>query len=155
MEALQSRPAWYVIGPLIGLIVIGLMATINQRIGVMGGYSNALERVTGRATELNWRWWFLVGVLGGSLVWRLLAGESTVPSGFGWLTRAFDSDALVIAILFGGGVLIGFGAKYAGGCTSGNGLGGCSQGSVASFSATATFMGTAIAASFILRAVFF
>jgi uncharacterized membrane protein YedE/YeeE len=151
MEALQSRPAWYVIGPLIGLIVVGLMATINQRIGVMGGYSNVLERATGRASELDWKWWFVVGVLGGSLVWRLLAGESTVPSGFGWLTRTFDSDAVVIALLFGGGVLIGFGAKLAGGCTSGNGLGGCSQGSVASFSATATFMGTAILASFVIK----
>jgi uncharacterized membrane protein YedE/YeeE len=151
MEALQSRPAWYVIGPLIGLIVVGLMATINQRIGVMGGYSNALERVTGRASELDWKWWFVVGVFGGSLVWRLLAGESTVPHGFGWLTRTFHSDAVVIAMLFGGGVLIGFGAKLAGGCTSGNGLGGCSQGSVASLSATATFMGTAILASFVIK----
>jgi uncharacterized membrane protein YedE/YeeE len=151
MEALQSRPGWYVIGPLIGLIVVGLMATINQRIGVMGGYSNVLERATGRASELDWKWWFVFGVLGGSLIWRLLAGESTVPSGFGWLTRTFDSDAVVIALLFGGGVLIGFGAKLAGGCTSGNGLGGCSQGSVASFSATATFMGTAILASFVIK----
>jgi uncharacterized protein len=153
VEALQSRPAWYVIGPLIGLIVIGLMATLNQRIGVMGGYSNVLERATGRGSDLNWKWWFVVGVLGGSLIWRLLAGQSTVPSGFGWLTRTFDSDAVVIALLFGGGVLIGFGAKVAGGCTSGNGLGGCSQGSVASFSATATFMGTAILASFVIKAL--
>jgi uncharacterized protein len=151
VEALQSRPAWYLLGPLIGLVAIGLMAMINQRIGVMGGYSNVLERATGRASELSWRWWFLAGVFGGSLIWRLLAGESTVPSGFGWLTRTFDSDAVVIAFLFGGGVLIGFGAKVAGGCTSGNGLGGCSQGSVASFSATATFLGTAIAASFLIR----
>src|SRR3954469_11526945 len=123
MEALQSRPAWYVIGPLIGLIVVGLMATINQRIGVMGGYSNVLEPVTGRRSELDWKWWFVFAVLGGSLIWRLLAGESTVPSGFGWLTRTFDGDAVVIALLFAGGVLIGFGAKLAGGCTSGNGLG--------------------------------
>jgi uncharacterized membrane protein YedE/YeeE len=153
VEALQSRPAWFVIGPLIGLIVVGLMATINSRIGVMGGYSTALERVTGRASELDWKWWFLAGVFGGSLIWRLLAGQSTVPNGFGWLTRTFDSDAVVIAILFAGGIMIGFGAKLAGGCTSGNGLGGCSQGSVASFSATATFMGTAIAASFVIKAL--
>lgn len=154
MEALQSRPVWYVLGPLIGLIVIALMATINQRIGVMGGYSNVLERATGRAAELNWRWWFLFGVLGGSLVWRLLAGESNVGDGYGWLSRTFDDDAIVAAALFGGGILIGFGAKTAGGCTAGNGIGGCSQGSVASFSATATFMGTAIAATFIFGAVF-
>jgi uncharacterized membrane protein YedE/YeeE len=151
MEVLQSRPAWYVIGPLIGLIVVGLMATINERIGVMGGYSTIVERATGRVTELNWKWWFLAGVFGGSLVWRLLAGQSTVPDGFGWLTRTFDSDAVVIALLFGGGILVGFGAKLADGCTSGNGLGGCSQGSVASFAATATFMGTAIAASFVIK----
>ncbi len=153
MEALQSRPAWYVLGPLIGLIVLGLVATINQRIGVMGGYSNVLERATGRTSELDWKWWFLAGVFGGSFLWRLLAGGSTVPEGFGWLTRTFSDDAVVIAILFGGGILVGFGAKIAGGCTSGNGLGGCSQGSAASLAATATFMGTAIAVSFLLRAV--
>jgi uncharacterized protein len=151
VEALQSRPAWYVIGSLIGLVVVGLMATLNQRIGVMGGYSNVLERATGRTAELNWKWWFLVGVLGGSLIWRLLAGESTVPNGFGWLTRTFSDDAVVIAFLFGGGILIGFGTKTAGGCTSGNGLGGCSQGSPASFSSTITFMATAIAATYVIK----
>src|SRR5262245_34533261 len=133
MEALQSRPAWYVIGSLIALIVVGLMATLTHRIGAMGGYSNVLERATGRANELNWKWWFLVGVFGGALIWRLLVGEATVPNGsFGWLTDTFSDDAVVIAFLFGGGILIGFGTKTAGGCTSGNGLGGCSQGNVAS-----------------------
>jgi uncharacterized protein len=153
MEALQSRPAWYVLGPLIGLVVLGLMATINQRIGVMGGYSQVVERATGRVSEMNWKWWFLVGVFGGSLMWRLMAGDSSVPEGFGWLTQTFSDDAVVIAILFGGGILVGFGAKTATGCTSGNGLGGCSQGSVASFAATATFMGTAIAASYVIKAL--
>ena len=39
MEAfLSHRPAWYVIGPLIGLVVLGLLVTINERIGVLGGY---------------------------------------------------------------------------------------------------------------------
>jgi uncharacterized protein len=153
VEALQSRTAWYVLGPLIGLITVGLMATINQRIGVLGGYSAIVERATGRASELNWKWWFLAGVFGGSLIWRLMAGESTVPNGYGWLTRTFSDDAVVIALLFGGGILVGFGAKTATGCTSGNGLGGCSQGSVASFAATATFMGTAIAASYVIKAL--
>jgi uncharacterized membrane protein YedE/YeeE len=152
VDALQDRPAWFVLGPLIGLIVIALMATINQRVGVVGGYSNVLERVTGRAASLSWRWWFLAGVLGGSFVWRLLAGTSTVHDGYGWLSRSFD-DAGVGAALILGGVLIGFGAKTAGGCTAGNGIGGCSQGSVASFSATATFMVTAIGVTFLIRAV--
>src|SRR5262249_9818710 len=118
MEVLQSRPAWYVLGLLIGLITIGLMATINQRIGVTSGYSNLLERATGRASALDGKWWFLAGMFGGSLIWRLLAGESTVPNGYGWLTRTFSDGAVVIAFLFAGGILIGFGARTAGGCTS-------------------------------------
>jgi hypothetical protein len=150
-DTLLQRPAWYLLGPLIGLVVLGLAATINQRIGVMGGFSNVLERATGRADQLNWKWWFLAGVLLGAFVWRIAAGGTTTGGGFGWLTRSFDNDAVVAAILVGGGVLVGYGAKLAGGCTSGNGLGGCSQGSVGSFAATGAFMGTAIAASFVIK----
>jgi hypothetical protein len=154
-DLLETRPAWYVIGPLIGLVVVGLMATINHRIGALGGYSNLVERVTGRseATDTNWRAAFLGGVFVGGLILVLLRGADTVGEGYGWLTRTFSSDAIVVAILFGAGILIGFGAKTAGGCTSGNGLGGCSTGSPASFAATATFMGTAIAVSFLIKAL--
>lgn len=154
IDALQDRPEWYVIGPLIGTIVVSLFAISNQRIGVMGGFSNFVERATGRAETLDWRAWFLIGVLGGALIWRLLAGESTVGDGYGWLTREFGSDALVAGILVASGVLIGFGTKTASGCTSGNGLGGCSTGSPASFVSTATFFATAVALSFLIEAVF-
>jgi uncharacterized membrane protein YedE/YeeE len=152
-DLLLSRPAPLLLGPLIGLVVIGLAWTINQRIGVMGGYSAVLERTTGRVGGLSWRAWFLFGVFGGALVFRLLSGASNIGEGYGWLTRTFDSDILVGAILIGAGALVGFGAKTAGGCTSGNGLGGCSQGSTASFAATATFMAAAIALSFAIKAV--
>jgi uncharacterized membrane protein YedE/YeeE len=149
---LRERPAWVVLGPLIGLVVIGLVATINQRIGVLGGYSNVVERATGRTGELGWKAWFLFGVLGGGLIFRMLAGSSTVSDGYGWLTRTFD-DPVAAAALVLSGAAIGFGAKYAGGCTSGNGLGGTSFGSAASFVATGTFMAVAVGASFLLRAL--
>jgi uncharacterized membrane protein YedE/YeeE len=154
-DTLLHRPAWYVLGPLIGLVVLGLLATINERFGVLGGYSNVLERVTGRSPALGWRAWLLIGVLGGSLVHRLLSGSPTVHHGYGWLTRTFtgSGEIAVGALLVVGGALTGFGAKTAGGCTSGNGLGGCSFGSTASFVATATFMATAIGATFLIRAV--
>jgi uncharacterized membrane protein YedE/YeeE len=152
IELLQERPAWFVLGPLIGLVVIGLLATINQRIGVLGGYSNVVERATGRTGELGWKAWFLFGVLGGGLLFRVLAGSSTVSDGYGWLTRTF-TDPVAAAVLVVAGAAIGFGAKYAGGCTSGNGLGGTSFGSAASFVATGTFMAVAVGASFLLRAV--
>ena len=153
---LADRPAWYVLGPLIGLVVVGLLVAINERFGVLGGYSNVVERVTRRSPVLGWKGWLLVGVLVGSLAFRLLAGGGAIPDGYGWLTRTFHGDLQVVAVgalLLVAGALIGFGAKTAGGCTSGNGLGGCSAGSTGSFAATATFMGVAIAVSFLIKAV--
>jgi uncharacterized protein len=152
---LQHRPEWYVLGPLIGLVVLGLLVAINERFGVLGGYSNVVERVTRRSPAFGWKGWLLVGVLGGSLLFRLLAGGGAIPDGYGWLTRTFSGgwQVLVGMLLLVAGVLIGFGAKTAGGCTSGNGLGGCSAGSTGSFAATATFMGTAIALTFLIKAV--
>jgi uncharacterized membrane protein YedE/YeeE len=152
-DFLLHRPAWYVIGGLIGLVVLGLLVTINERIGVLGGYSNVLERASGRIPGLGWKAFFLFGVLGGSLIFRLLAGHSTVHHGYGWLTRTFHHDQTLVvgAFLLVAGMLIGFGAKLAGGCTSGNGLGGCSAGSPASFTATGTFMAVAIGGSFVIK----
>jgi uncharacterized membrane protein YedE/YeeE len=154
-DVLLDRPAWYVVGLLIGSVAVGLLAVINQRVGVLGGYSNLVERVTGRVDGLGWKAWFLFGVLGGSVLFRLLAGSSTVDHGYGWLTRAFGEHAYlpVGGLLLLAGGLIGFGAKVAGGCTSGNGIGGTSLGSPASLAATATFMATAIAMSFAIRAI--
>ncbi|HEY2637044.1 MAG TPA: YeeE/YedE thiosulfate transporter family protein, partial [Solirubrobacteraceae bacterium] len=63
----------------------------------------------------------------------------------------FSSDPVVAILLLVGGGLIGYGAKTAGGCTSGNGLGGCSLGSPASFVATGTFMALAVGFSFVIR----
>ena len=82
---------------------------------------------------------------------RYLAGAPTFRHGFGWLTRNLDGG-LVAVVLVVAGVAIGYGAKTAGGCTSGNGLGGCATGSRASLTATGTFMATAIAVSFAIKA---
>jgi hypothetical protein len=133
MNTLLDRPPWYVLGALMGLVVIGAFALLNERVGVLGGFSDVVERVTGRRAALGWKAWFAIGIVGGALAFRLLAGGSSVEHGYGWL--------------------IGFGAKMAGGCTSGNGLGGCSAGSPASLVATGTFMGTAIAVSFAIKAI--
>src|SRR5436853_1180999 len=153
-DVLAHRPGWYVLGPLIGLVVLGLLVAINERFGVLGGYSNVVERVTRRSPAFGWKGRLLVGVLGGSLLFRLLAGGGAIPNGYGWLTRTFHGGlqvAAVGALLLVAGAPIGFGAKTAGGCTSGNGLGGCSAGSPASFTATGTFMAVAIGASFVIK----
>ena len=154
MDFLLDRPAWYVIGPAVALIVLGLVSLMNVRIGVLGGWSDLIERAEGRKEQVGWKGWFVFGMIAGGLVFRLLAGGTSTGSGYGWVTRTFD-DAFVpvAAVLFVGAVLIGYGAKTASGCTSGNGLGGTSFGSPSSFAATGSFMATAIVATFAIKAI--
>src|SRR3981081_1408286 len=95
-DALLHRPAWYVLGPLIGLVVLGLLVAINERFGVLGGYSNVVERVTGRSPTIGCAGGLRGGVLGGILAFRLLAGSGVVPDGYGWLTRTFSGAGIVL-----------------------------------------------------------
>jgi uncharacterized membrane protein YedE/YeeE len=150
---LDHPPPWYAIGPLLGLVVVGVLATINQRVGVLGGVSDAVERAIGRRETLGWKAWFFLGVVLGGMVFALLHGGSSLGDDYGWLTRTFDGDAAPVAglLLVVAGVLIGFGAKTAGGCTAGNGLSGTSHGSPASFVSMGTFMATAIVVSFVIK----
>jgi uncharacterized protein len=157
-HALLDRPAWYVIGPLVGLVVVAAFALLNERVGVVGGVSDAVERATGRRPALGWKAWFVLGIVGGAVVFRLIAGGTTASSGhgFSWLTRQLSGGAgqlVAGVVLLVAGVAIGYGAKKSAGCTSGNGLGGCSVGSPASFVATGTFMAVAVVLSFAIRAV--
>jgi uncharacterized membrane protein YedE/YeeE len=152
IATLLQRPPWFVLGALMGLVVILAFALLNERVGVVGGFSDVVERVTGRRRVLGWKAWFVIGVAGGGLVFRLLAGQATVRHGYGWLTRELAGTAAAL-LLVAAGIAIGYGAKKAGGCTSGNGLGGCATGSTASLTATATFMATAIAVSFAIEAI--
>jgi uncharacterized membrane protein YedE/YeeE len=56
----------------------------------------------------------------------------------------------MIGVLFIGGVLVGFGTRLAGGCSSGHGLSGCGRLQPVSIVATAVFFGTAALVSFLL-----
>jgi uncharacterized protein len=145
---LHPQLAWYIGGPLLGLCVVAIRLLLNGRLGVTGGFSALVER------KLDWRAFFLFGLLAGAIAFALIAGGPDFH-GYGWLTDTFTGSERwgVGPILFVAGILIGLGAKAAGGCTSGNGLSGVSMQSVASIAATATFFATAIAVSFIIKAV--
>jgi uncharacterized membrane protein YedE/YeeE len=151
-HVLAHRPPWWVVGPSLGLIVVAVQGTLNEKLGVIGGVSSVVERSSGRVSGLGWKAFFLFGIVLGGMAYGLLAGRAGITS-YGWLTRTFTGgDRLLVApVLAGAGVLIGWGAKTAGGCTSGNGLVGCARGSASSMVATATFFGTAIVASLVLR----
>jgi uncharacterized membrane protein YedE/YeeE len=150
MEVLNEQAPWWLVGPCFGLVVVGLLATINQRIGILGGYSDVVENVGRGRLSFGWKAWFLFGVIGGGLLYAVLADPEATIQGYGWVTRELDSSLAVAAVLVLGGALIGYGAKVAGGCTSGNGIGACSLCSPSGFVATGTFMATAIAGAFVI-----
>jgi len=147
---LHPQLPWFLAGPLLGLCVVAGRWLFNARLGVTGGYSSIVTSVRD-STRLDWRAWFVIGVLLGGTVFALAAGGPDFH-GYGWLTRNLG-DVAVGAILLGSGVLIGYGAKLAGGCTSGNGLSGTSMLSPASLAATGTFFATAIVVSFVTEAL--
>ena len=152
-DLLLERPAWYLAGPSIGLIVVGVLAVFNARLAVLGGYADVVRRLGRRSLTFGWQGCFVLGIVAGSLLFALLAGAWGTGDGYGWLTRSLGDDLAVAAVLVAAGLLIGLGARTAGGCTSGNGLSGCSFGSMASFVATATFMAVAVGTSFLTRLV--
>lgn len=151
---LNHQLAWYIGGPVLGLCVVLMRWLLNERLGVTGGYSDLVERLGRGSLRLDWRGSFLVGLVAGAAVFVLVAGGPDF-NGYGWLTDTFRGSArpLVGVVLVGAGVLIGYGAKSAGGCTSGNGLSGNAMTSPASLAATATFFATGIAVSFLIEAL--
>jgi uncharacterized membrane protein YedE/YeeE len=138
----------------LGLCVIALRLVLNGRLGVTGAYTDVIDNARRRSLAFDWRGWFFVGLVVGGGAFALIAGGPDFH-GYGWLTETFHgSGQIVIAVLLlAAGVLIGYGSKTAGGCTSGNGLSGTSMLSPASLVATATFFGTAIAVSFLIEVV--
>ncbi|MCA9684782.1 MAG: YeeE/YedE family protein [Myxococcales bacterium] len=125
-------------GALIGLAASLLMLGNGRIAGISGILGGFLEGSEGR----SWRGMFLLGMLTGGLGLRLLAPQ-TLPG------AAFDSLPLLIVA----GLLVGFGTRLGGGCTSGHGICGISRLSTRSLAATAFFMGAAIATTYVLRHV--
>lgn len=92
---------------------------------------------------------------GANTKWRIsiLLGLLSAPI---WAALFFDIHAVIvidadwIAIIIAG-LLVGFGAQYGSGCTSGHGICGLSRLSPRSLVATATFMGAGFLTVFVIR----
>ena len=148
---------WYVSGPMIALIMFllimmgrnfGMSSNLRTLCTICGA---------GKSTDFfkfDWRdhKWNLVVVLGaiigGFIGSNLLSGETAVAinpntiadlndlgfksAGAAYLPEALFnlnalSDPKSLALLITGGFLVGFGARYAGGCTSGHAISGLSN----------------------------
>ncbi|MEV0494667.1 YeeE/YedE family protein [Streptomyces atratus] len=94
----------------------------------------------------------LISIFLGGLIAAVTSGRFHLryDMGPGFRNLVTASPTTMIALLFVGGVLVGFGTRLAGGCSSGHGLNGCGRLRPVSIVATAVFFGTAVAVSFLL-----
>lgn len=126
-------------GMMIGASAVLLMAT-NGRIA---GISGLTSKVFARSSDSEARSvsaLFVLGLLLAAPLWLLVSGD--------WPQQWVPSSPVLMAVA---GLLVGFGATYGNGCTSGHGVCGISRGSTRSIIATLTFMTAAFATVFVAR----
>ena len=100
---------------------------------------------------VDWKWMFLIGVLIGAFLSALLSGSfrwQWVPQLW---EQAFGAAALPrLLAAFAGGVLMGFGSRWANGCTSGHGISGTLQLAVSSWISVVFFFIGGIGCAFLI-----
>ena len=120
-------------GPaLAGGILLGIAAALYVLInGRILGISGILGGLIGpKKSDWLWRASFVLGLLTSPLWGKYVFQLNT--------TAVIDADYITLIIA---GLLVGFGARYGSGCTSGHGICGLSRLSPRSLLATLTFMG--------------
>jgi uncharacterized protein len=117
-------------GGLIGLSAVLLMLLTGRIAGISGIFGGCLDFAT---TDKGWRIAFLAGLIAAPLT----AGA------IGYAVPSPQMPASWIVVI-AAGLLVGFGTKLGGGCTSGHGICGVARLSARSIAATAIFMVAAI-----------
>ncbi len=171
LEFWQQPLPWYVAGPLIGLTVPLLMLLGGKSFGVSSNLRHLCaivlpERFKPNFLKYNWaleRWniAFALGLLIGGLIAGVLLANPQ-PVALSDAARAsmsamgvrlepglspsffFDLNPKTLALLALGGFLIGFGTRYADGCTSGHAITGLSTLQLPSLIATISFFAAGI-----------
>lgn len=104
---------------------------------------------------VDWQWMLVIGIfiggalsagLSGDFQWRFIHDGWAQIVGSGVIARWIGG--------FAGGALLGFGARWAGGCTSGHGISGLIQLSVASLAAVVCFFAAGIGTAYLMLYLF-
>jgi uncharacterized membrane protein YedE/YeeE len=160
---------WYIAGPLIGLIVPVLLITGNKVLGISSSLRHICAAcIPSKIPYFSYEWkrelwnlFFVAGIIfGGFIAATFLSDPMPVqinPKLANELTQygITDQETLLPRQLFNwhelltfkglffvifGGFLVGFGTRYAGGCTSGHSIMGLSNLQAPSLIATVCFM---------------
>lgn len=169
LDWLQQPWPWYIAGPLIGLTVPALLLLGNKSFGISSSLRHVCAACMPAKIPFFqydwkkeiWNLFFVAGVLVGGFIaaqWLAnpdpmqvnpklaeeLAGygitqyDSLIPAEvFSWSSLVSVRGIFMIVV---GGFLVGFGTRYAGGCTSGHAIMGLSNLQWPSLVATCCFM---------------
>jgi uncharacterized membrane protein YedE/YeeE len=180
IELIKQPWPWYVAGPLIGLTVPALLIIGNKTFGISSSLRHICAACLPANIPFfkyewkkeSWNLFFVAGILVGGLIALLflknpepmivnskLSAELATygisnydslmpPEIFNW-SSLFTLRGFMMMVV--GGFLVGFGTRYAGGCTSGHSIMGLSTLQWPSLVATISFMvGGILMANFIL-----
>lgn len=155
----------YVVGIGIGVLSWFAFASADQPLGISTAFEHTAALVEkavvpqaeqtneyfakkaeeGKSPKIGWEWMVVLGVFVGALLSSLLSGDHSseaVPAM--WRERFGGSVVLRLTAAFLAGSLMMFGARLAGGCTSGHGISGSLQLAVSSWVFTIVFFAAAI-----------
>ena len=120
---------------------------------IRGGQAESRPYYRKIGLNVDWQWMLVLGVVLGAYLSAILSGD------FQWRwvpplwASSFGVETLPrILVALAGGIFIGFGARWAGGCTSGHGISGTLQLAISSWvSAICFFAGGVLTAQIIYR----
>ena len=150
---------WYEFFPygferyLVGGLSIGVgVALLFVTTGRLGGASTVFSA--------TWSWFsrlpfFQQSSLRGSRNWRVIYALGMLLGGVLYVALGLPVEGTQMSMgrLIVGGLLVGFGARLGGGCTSGHGICGMASLSVGSMLMVAVFLSTAIVTALLMKAV--
>lgn len=162
-------PAWspYVVGALIGVLVMLTLTFSKKPVGASSAYADAAGLI-GRAIApghigtlkyfrdekpaISWTLLFVTGTIGGAFLAAWTGGELTGAYLQDlWVARFGPDSVLLRTILaLAGGIVMAYGARMAGGCTSGHGISGTLQLAVGSWISVICFFIGGVATAMLL-----
>ena len=164
----HASGAWspYLVGTLIGLLSMATFYFSNKPLSVSSAYARlaglvgnlfskshteSLKFYQDTRPKIEWGVMLAFGMLLGAFIAAVSGGEMTaawVPAQ--WAQRFGPDVALRLGVAFVGGAILAYGARLAGGCTSGHGISGALQLSVSSWIALVCFFVGAVATAHLL-----
>lgn len=163
---LSSGWSPYVVGFGIGILVWLSFLLSNKAIGCSTAYARStgmIEKIFhGKKVynkeyyqkfepRIDWEWMLVIGIIFGAFISSLFSGSFDLEFVPMLWESFFGSNVflrLVVAVF--GGFLVGFGARMAGGCTSGHGISGTLQLSLSSWIAIICFFAGGILTAFFI-----